>query len=190
MIASFLKGKGEPIAVTTSGCGHIWLVGVEAGKRGDLAGQRHIWEQALGCAPNYLSLLQAVLPQDKGMALLATQRYPDSSKAWFWLGEAIAPTDHLAARQAYLRTVALAPDDGLAWCRLGSSYEHDGEPEKASEAFLNCCLNGDRGSNGCYGAGRIMERLGNVQKAIEYYRLSRWEGALKRAEELENQLKP
>jgi len=124
------------------------------------------------------------------MALLATQYYPDSSKAWFWLGEATAPTDHLGARQAYLRTVALAPRYGLAWCRLGRNYESNSELEKATEAWLNCCLNGDPGKNGCYGAGRMMEQLGNPQQAIEYYRRSHWEGALNRADELEKQLIP
>ena len=182
--------KGEPIAVTASGCGHIWLVGAGAGRRGDLVGQRHIWEQALGCSPGNLSLLQIILPQDIDMAMLATQRYPNNFKTWFWLGEALAPTDPLGARQAYLRTVALAPHDGLAWCRLGRNYEYNGELEKATEAWLNCCLNGDPGSNGCYGAGRMMERLGNPQQAIEYYRRSRWAGALKRAEELEKQPSP
>lgn len=186
----FLKDKVEPIVVTASGCDHIWLAAAETGKRGDLAGQRHIWEQALGCSPGNLSLLRIVMPQDVDMARLATQRYPDSSKAWFWLGEAIAPSDHMGARQAYLHTVALAPHDGLAWCRLGSNHEQDSEFEKASDAFLNCCYYGDPGVNGCYGAGRMMERLGYPQQAIEYYRLSRWEGALKRADELEKQLRP
>jgi len=184
----FLKGKGESIAVTASDCGHIWLVAAQAGRRGDLAGQRRIWEQALGCSPNNVSILRALLPQDMDMALLATQYYPDHSETWFWLGEAVAPTDHLGARQAYLRTVALAPRYGLAWCRLGRNYESNSELEKATEAWLNCCLNGDPGSNGCYGAGRMMEQLGDPQQAIEYYRRSHWEGALNRADELEKQL--
>jgi hypothetical protein len=36
----------------------------------------------------------------------------------------------------------------------------------------------------------MMERMGNLQQAIEYHRRSRWEGALKRADELEDQLSP
>ena len=186
----FLKGKGESIAVTASDCGHIWLAAADAGRRGDLAGQRQIWEQALICSPGNLSMLRALLPQDMDMALLATQYYPDHSETWFWLGEAVAPTDYLGARQAYLRTVALSPRYGLAWCRLGQNYEYDGDLEKATEAWLNCCLNRDPGSNGCYGAGRMMEQLGDPQQAIEYYRRSHWEGALNRAEELEKQLIP
>ena len=60
-----------------------------------------------------------------------------------------------------MNTVSLAPKNGLAWCRLGYSYEQTHELEQAATAYLNCCLNGDRGSNGCYGAGRVMEQLGN-----------------------------
>ena len=180
----FLKGKGESIAVTASGCDHLWLVGAEAGKRGDLVGQRQIWEQSLGCSPGILSLLQIILPQDVDMALLATQKYPKNPEAWFWLGEAIAPIDNLGARQAYLHTISLAPHDGLAWGRLGRNFEYDGELEKAAQAWLNCCYDGDPGSHGCFGAGRMMELLGDPQQAIDYYRLSRWEGALNRASEL------
>ena len=180
-----LKGQAEAIIDVAPGCAHIWLTAAQAGKRGNLAAERNAWQQALACSPDNVSLLEALFPQDGEMALLATQTYSENSKAWFWLGETLAPTDPLVARQAYLRTVALAPSNGLAWCRLGVNYDRDSEFEKASASFLNCCFNGDPGSNGCYGAGRMMEKLGDPQKAIEYYRLSRWEGALNRAKELE-----
>jgi hypothetical protein len=35
-----------------------------------------------------------------------------------------------------------------------------------------------------------MEKLSNPRKAIEYYRLSRWEKALDQADELEKQIQP
>jgi len=187
----FVKGKEGPIIpARVSGCSHIWLAAAEAGRREDLSAQREIWKRALGCSPQNLYVLQPILPQDKEMALLATQIYPASADAWFWLGEALAPGDRLAARQAYLRTVTLSAHHSWAWCRLGYDFEQDGELETALDDFLNCCYSGDPGSNGCYGAGRMMERLGNLQQAIAYYRLSRWEGSLKRADELEKQLIP
>ena len=182
------KGEEVSITIVNPDCAHIWMVGVIAGQRGDLAGQRHIWEQALGCSPGSLSLLQIVLPLDIYMPRLATQQYPNSSEAWFWLGETISPTDQLGARQAYLRSVELSPHAGLAWCRLGWNYQYDSEVEKSFAAFLKCCLNGDPGSNGCNHAGLFMERLGDLPQAIEYYRLSIYEKALKRADELEVQL--
>jgi tetratricopeptide (TPR) repeat protein len=161
-----------------------------AGQHGDRSAQRQAFVQALGCSPEYLSLIQAVLPKDKDMARLATQDYPESAKAWFWLGEAAVLTDLQETRQAYLHTVSLAPHNGLAWCRLGNNYQQTGELEKATEAYLSCCMNADPGKNGCVNAGRMMEQLGNLKQAIEYYRLSRWEEALKRAQELEALVSP
>jgi tetratricopeptide (TPR) repeat protein len=188
-----MKGQEASIPLTPPGCSHIshiWLVGMMAGKRGDLPAQRQAFEQALKCSSNYLSLIQAVLPEDLEIARLATQQYPENSKAWYWLGQASAPTDPFAAQQAYLRTLTLDPHNDWAWYRVGRNYELNGEFEMAGEAYLKCCLNGDPGSNGCWGAGRMMEKLGNLQQAIEYYRLSRWEKALERAQELEKQLSP
>jgi tetratricopeptide (TPR) repeat protein len=186
----FLRGQGDAIPVQASGCEHLVLMAAEADKRDGISAQRHILEHALGCSIIHLSIVSTLFPIDQDMALLATQLYPFSSAAWFWLGETLAPGDHLHARQAYLRNVELSPHEGLTWCRLGVSYERDGEFKKASDAFLNCCHNGDPGSNGCYGAGRMMEKLGHPQQAIEYYRFSDWEGALKRADELEHLLNP
>ena len=185
-----IKGQDVSIPITAQDCSQIWLAGAVAGKHAGLPGRRPALEAALRCSPEYLSLVQALLPEDTGMAWTATRQYPDNSKAWFWLGDVTAPTDPMAARQAYLHTVALSAPHGLAWCRLGVNYEVKGELEKASEAYLNCCSYGDPGSNGCYGAGRMMERIGNPQLAIEYYRLSYWEGALKRAQELEKLINP
>jgi tetratricopeptide (TPR) repeat protein len=181
--------KGQDV-ITTSDCSHIWLVGMSVGQRGDYSTQRQAFVKALGCSPDNLSLVQAVFPEDQDLARMATQHYPESFKAWFWLGEAAAQSDPQSARQAYLQTVTLSPHNGLAWCHLGENYQHNSEFEKAFKPFLNCCLNGDPSSYGCYGAGLMMEQLGNLPQAIIYYRLSRWETALKRAQELEALLNP
>jgi tetratricopeptide (TPR) repeat protein len=182
--------KDQYIAITSPDCSHIWLVGRAAGQRGDRIAQRQAFMQALGCSPVYRSLVQTILPEDQDLARLTTQYYPESSEAWFWLGEASTPSDPQGARQAYLKTLTLSPHNGLAWCRLGLNYEKNSEFDKAADAWLNCCLNGDPGANGCYGAGRMMERLGNLPQAIVYYRLSVWETAQNRADELEKQLSP
>ncbi len=187
---ALLQDKEASVPLANPDCAQIWFLGMIAGQRGDLAAQRQALERALSCSPEYVSLIQAVIPQDLKLAGLATQLQPESAAAWFWLGEASAPTDASVARQAYERTVALAPYRGLPWCRLGFNYEHTGELERAERAFLNCCLNGDPGSNGCYGAGRMLEQMGDPQQAIIYYRRSRWQGSLDRARELESSLNP
>ena len=257
----FLKGQGESIAVTASDCGHIWLAGAEAGRRGDLAGQHRIWEQALGCSPGNLSMLRALLPQDMDMTLLATQYYPEQAEAWFWLAELQQKDSPEQAINSYWQGLQRQPHNSSAWIQIGRTFAsldpevaltmyerldieqlvandpllrtevqfvlasilsnsqpdraiqlyrqglqhkpHDGvrwrelgdllsrtDPRAALEAYLESCYNGDPGSNGCYGAGRMMEKLGDPQQAIEYYRRSHWEGALNRADELEKQLIP
>jgi tetratricopeptide (TPR) repeat protein len=173
--------RGQAV-ITSSGCAHTWLAGMAAGQRRDLSTQHQSLEQALGCSPAYVTLVQAVYPADQELARLAAQTYPASARAWFWLGETLASNDLPAAREAYLHTVTLAPHHALAWCRLGRNSESSGDLGKASAAWLACCLNGDPGKNGCWGAGRMMEQLGNLPQAILYYRLSRWQGALDRAQ--------
>jgi tetratricopeptide (TPR) repeat protein len=186
-----LKNDRPEYPLETKSCAQKWLSGVVAGKRGDLANQRQIWIQSLACSQQYLSMLRAKVPQDQELASLATQLYPRSAQAWFWLAETSAPADRsVGARQAYLRVVELDPQSGLAWCRLGVNYEISHEYGNATQGFLKCCQNGDPGRNGCFGAGRMMEKLGNLTQAITYYRLSRFDVAQQRADELEIQISP
>jgi tetratricopeptide (TPR) repeat protein len=89
------------------------------------------------------------------------------------------------ASQYYAESARLNPSDGLAWCRLGWVEEAQERLPSALDAFWQCCQNGDPGSNGCYSAGRVAEKLGDIPAAIRYYRLSHWSPALQRADELE-----
>jgi tetratricopeptide (TPR) repeat protein len=171
-------------------CSQKWLTGVAAGIRGDLEEQRQIWEQSLACSQHYLSLLHAAVPGDQELARLAAQLYPRNALAWFWLGETLFYTDQPASLPAYLHIVELEPRNGTAWCRLGWIYEGLGEAETAAEDFYKCCREGDPGRNGCFGAGRNMEKLGDLTQAISYYRLSRDPNAQSRADELQKQLTP
>jgi hypothetical protein len=58
----------------------------------------------------------------------------------------------------------------------------------ARNAFIQCCNHGDPGSHGCYNAGRIEQERGQLETAILFYRLSHWEEAHRRADELEASL--
>ena len=60
---------------------------------------------------------------------------------------------------------------------------------RSFNAFAECCGNNDPGVNGCWGAGRMMEKEGNIPQAIYYYRLSHWSTSLQRADTLEKFLK-
>jgi hypothetical protein len=70
-------------------------------------------------------------------------------------------------------------------CRLGMNYERDSEFTETSFKLL---FERVLGENGCYGAGRMLKKLGDSQRAIEYYSISSWDESLKSADELEAQL--
>lgn len=140
----------------------------------------------LDCTPEAVSWLYLIVPQRTDLALRAAQLYPQEPQAWFWLGDlAKASGDLTLANQYFSESVRLDPSDGLAWCRLGWVNEAQGLLPASIDAFGQCCQNGDPGSNGCYGAGRVAEKLGDIPAAIHYYRLSHWQTALERAAELE-----
>lgn len=176
-----------PISKNES-CNQTWLRSTILVKRNE-AISTNAMSIILDCGIRYVSLLQAISPLKLEYAVQAVTKYPENSETWFWLGEASTPIDSMAAQSAYLKVVQLKSTDGLAWCRLGSNYEKSGEAEQAQSAFFKCCIYGDSGLNGCYGAGRMAEKLGEPPKAIEYYHLSEWEVALKRADELEDIIK-
>ncbi len=186
----FLKGQDPTLPLVSPGCPHIWLVGMVAGERGQLLTRHQAFEQALGCSPMSLTLAMTIFPEDLGLAQLAIRLYPENSKAWFWLGEALNATDPSKARLAFLQTVKLDPRYSLAWGDLGRIYEGNGEYETAEEAYLKCCMIADSEGFCCVGAGRIMEQKGNLQKAIEYYRLSNSTIVLDHANILEEILYP
>ncbi len=157
---------------------------------GKEAEEQTAWMNYLGCSKTSVALLRYVLPVDAMFAKKAITLYPDSVEAIYWYADAVVKNDTAEAILSYNRIVQIDPNQGLAWCRLGSLYEKNQLLDQSINAYLQCCLHNDSGENGCNGAGRVMEHLGNPRKAIEYYRLSRWQPALDRANELEKQLQP
>ena len=142
----------------------------------------------LDCGLEYASLLSAIQPHNYEYAFIAAARYPDDPDIWLWLGDASGSTVPQTAILAYSHVVQLQPANGLAWCLLAKRYENAKQPQAALNAYIPCCHNGDPGSYGCYGAGRLLEKLGTPQQAIAYYRLSQWDKSLKRADVLQAQL--
>ena len=143
-------------------------------------------EQMLVCSPAAIDWLLLVAPQRADLAQRAAQLYPQQASAWFWLGDlAIGAGDFVQASRYFAVSVEIESGNGLAWCRLGQALQQQEQHPQALEAFWQCCQNGDPGSNGCYGAGRVAERLGDIPAAIRYYRRSHWQDALERADALE-----
>ena len=105
----------------------------------------------------------------------------------FILATIISKSNPNRAIQLFRQGLHVKSFDGLRWAQLGYLLSKT-EPQAAFDAFLQSCELGDPGLHGCYGAGRMMEQLGDTKKAIEYYRRSFLEKARERADELEAQL--
>lgn len=140
----------------------------------------------LACTQNSVEWLLLIYPNRTDIAAKAVQQYPNDPKAWFWLGDLAKETGNIELAKDYFNeSIRLVPAYDLAWCRLGWINEGQGLISEAEGSFLRCCENGDPGSNGCYGAGRMAEKLNDIPSAIQYYRRSHWLPALQRADELE-----
>ena len=165
-----------------------WLRGAIALRAGNTDAAAVYWMEMLARSPLRVSLLAAALGPNEDVARFAASRWPDSPTALFWLAESVVQKDPAAALTLYARVTALQPGNGLAWCRQGALERNAKRLDAALVHFQNCCLNGDPGSNGCYGTGLILEQSGQWREAIRWYRLAHWEGAFARADALENKL--
>jgi len=105
----------------------------------------------------------------------------------FIMASILAKSQPERAIQLYRQGLQRKPYDGVRWYELGDLLSKT-DPQAAIEAYLQSCYNGDPGNHGCYGAGLVAEEQGDIQSAIRYYRMSRWEGALQRAGRLEQTL--
>jgi len=131
----------------------------------------------LACSPVYMDMIRILAPTDATLAAQARELYPDLAETLYWLSESNGGYSAPANLPLYQQIVSEYPQEGLAWCYLGYQYESAGDLQASLEARINCCYNGDPGSNGCYNAGRLYEGMGDQENAIKYYLLSKWEPA-------------
>ena len=182
-----LQVAGELEIKAQERCEYYW----QAGRLRQLAEvESDSYYSILGCSASYLPLLQVTNLMNVDLAQTAVNMYPESSSAAFWLAEAVAKSDISRAEALYERAVEITPSFGVSWCRLGYIRENKDDLSNALNAFQACCNNADPGYHGCWGAGRVYEKLGDEISAISAYRLSTWENAHARADELEKKLKP
>lgn len=182
-------------------CRANWFQGLLAQDQGEKSTRDAAWRSALKCDPYYIHMMHIQAPDESHLARYAVQVHPEEAESWFWLAELeyavlkgdsadeLNSQERLSAIENFKMGLKLDPTDGLRWRELGDLLFTD-EPEEAIEAYLQSCFNGDPGYNGCWLAGQSAEQVGDVEKAIQYYRYSRWKGALNRADELESQKNP
>lgn len=186
--ASGAGGAAEEVGAEMSlpdGCRVGWYQGLIENATLNVPARNASWERILPCAAEFIPFMAVLAPADTEMARLAAETQPESAAAHFWLAESVAEERPLEAIAAYETGLALAPEDGVRWQILGDMLiERD--PQAAIAAYLQSCTNGDPGANGCWRAGNAAEQQGDMTAAIAYYRLSKWEVALQRADELES----
>ncbi len=164
-------------------CRKHWFEGYIYQAQGEREERDRHWRAAVQCSPNFIDMLSLIIPEDQVMAEFAAVSHPESAEAWFWL----AQFEDERAIEFYERGLALNPTAGLRWKEYGDLLVTE-NPERSMQAYFQSCLNGDPGYNSCWLAGQMAEQLNDIPLAIRYYRYSLWEGALKRADELERAL--
>ena len=188
---SILFGKGKdstriPENLSSLGethCQAYWYEGFLDQQNGRGSPSDNAWAQAIQCNASLILYLHTLLPEKADWAVYATRTQPESAEAWFWLGD-LQPENRL---EYYQKGLQFDPTDGRRWIAVGDMLQNI-IPQAAIEAYLQGCYNGDPGFNGCVRAGGIAERQGLFEEAIQYYRLSQWEGSQTRADRLEQQL--
>ena len=186
-LAQFANPSSVFTPAAGSTCGQLWLDAISDHHAG-LEPTLSNWRAIMQCDATYINLVQTIYPRDHAIAAQAVDLYPYSARVWLWLG--VTELSPVEAMQSFQKTVSLEPDNGLAWCYLGGTYEAASKLTDAVTAYLACCRLGDPGVNGCWGAGRNYEKLGDLPAAIAAYQRSTWPPALQRAAELKNQLAP
>jgi len=161
-------------------CQVLWMAAAQAQ---DMKAQSKL----MPCSPVYMDMIRDLAPTDATLAAQARELYPDLVEPLYWLGESNGGYSAPANLPLYQQIVTEHPKEGLAWCYLGYQYESAGDLQASLEARINCCYNGDPGSNGCANAGRLLEGKQQYQEAIHYYRLSKWGPSQEAAKRLEVQ---
>ena len=177
----------QPLA--DKNCRVNWMIGIIEDSLQVQDRAQASWKKLLDCNEDYIPLLRWVSNDNLELATYAFALYPQNKSALYWYAEALE-TQKLKEQTlvVYQQLTDLYPLEGLAWCRQGNLQSGMENWQKALDAYLQCCYNGDPGVNGCYGAGRMAEKLNDPQSAIRYYRLSRWQPSRDKADELEGNI--
>ena len=87
----------------------------------------------------------------------------------------------------YLRGTKIDSSNARSWLGLAYLLE-ESSPSAARDAYLSAYYLGGPGKQGCYGAGRLAEEIGDTPMAVKYYRLSSLLAVRNKAKSLEDGL--
>jgi tetratricopeptide (TPR) repeat protein len=102
-------------------CNQSWFLGLVYKSLNQPEKRDQAWVMALNCSPTYINLIQKVAPENKALAELVVQKYPDLAEAWFWLAEVESEESPSQAVKYYGQVIKLQPHNSKAWMKLGKA---------------------------------------------------------------------
>ena len=171
--------KSQPFVINADSsnknldCHFKWLTFDPVVKKTPFDKNDQVVDELLNCSLMHVYFIRIFAPTDMALAQKASLIYPEDPGILYWLADGIEKDDPDQAEQLFRKIVELAPSDGKAWHRLARLVEAKGFIDEAIGYNIKSCYNNDPGSNGCYGAGRLLEQQGRYEEAISFYRLSR-----------------
>lgn len=141
------------------------------------------------CSKLHLDMLYVLFPKDIEISQKVNEFYPDNKEYMYWLLDS-SERDFENSMFILNEIFELDNKDAVAWRRLGNILWKNAEYEKGLQAYLNACEIDDRASNGCYYVGASYRSMGEIEKAIYYFRLSYWSPSWEIADQLEAELSP
>lgn len=168
-------------------CRALWVMGLMFHALGNVEQRDIRWEQFLACDALGIPFVEAYLREDRAWAERAARLFPERAESWFWLARLAERNDLALAAEAYRRGLEIAPYDGMRWQSYGFVLLQTEGEEAALRAFIRSC---EMGGNGCRRVGAIMERRGDLETAIRYYRADPSPMFHRYADELERKVRP
>lgn len=169
-------------------CHSNWLQHVLSISKNESSNNNSLNEKLMACSFIHMRMLSNFFPTNDSLSQLAIEIYPEYTYPYYWFAQSKDQMFSVNTKPIFEKILAIDPNDGFAWRYLGIILIQEGKIPEAIEAHINSCNYGDPGSNGCYNAGRMLEKEGEYQDAIYYYRLSKWQPSQEEADRLEAQL--
>jgi len=182
---SFVSITNDPKDEVT--CHEQWLSWVNEFYSMNYAPNFSELENLISCSVDTIYLLSKYYPTNQDLAVTAINYYPENTFPLMWLYNSLIPGDPEELQIILEKVILVYPKNGFAWSRLGYIYENQNQLDLALNAFKNACKFGDVGVHGCYGAGRLFEKLDDYPNAIDYYFKSRWEYSIEQGIRLEEE---
>ena len=186
--------KSQPFVINADSsnknldCHIKWLTYDPIIKKTSFDKNDQVIDELLNCSLLHVYFMRIFAPTKMELAQKAALIYPEDPGILFWLADGIEKDNPDQAEQLFRKIVALVPSDGKAWHRLARLVAAKGFIDEAIGYNINSCVNNDPGSNGCYGAARLLEQQGRYEEAIYYYRLSRHDFIRANADRVEEEL--